>query len=339
MKRFLLMAACLLALPAIARQPDGTLGLILTPNNGMPALVLPGATFEAVLEEEAALSLVSDAGAVPLAVTWSPLPGSRVRGACTVPETLAPGAYALHAEGAAQQDQMPRAVYVRENFPDYYVIAHVSDTHLGSGRHPRTSEEINRDVFSAVNASDATLVLVSGDLTENGAPEQFRAFLDVLDTCALPTFVCPGNHDRQALNYEQFFGPLTYAFTFGKDGYLSFDTKDYLTADELGPQDGDLERLRRQLKPSRWSIGFSHRYEASQGMRGQIALYVDNPLDYLLFGHWHRENSKEQQTVPWGPTRITVVPAAINGAIRLIDVTAKGLLPRPFETVAKTGRE
>ena len=37
----------------------------------------------------------------------------------------------------------------------------------------------------------------TGDLTEGGTAAELRAFLEVLDTCVLPTFVCAGNHDRQ----------------------------------------------------------------------------------------------------------------------------------------------
>jgi hypothetical protein len=35
--------------------------------------------------------------------------------------------------------------------------------------------------------------------------------------------------------------------------------------------------------------------------------------------------------VPWGTTRIHAVPAAINGAYRLIDVAVGGILLRPVQ--------
>jgi hypothetical protein len=126
-------------------------------------------------------------------------------------------------------------------------------------------------------------------------------------------------------------------FWFGKDGFLSYDTKDYSSASELGPQDGLLEVYRRAIKPARWSVGLTHRYEPMQGIRSQLVLFVDDPLDFLLFGHWHRENTAEQRAVPWGTTPITVVPAAINGRYRLIDVTERGLRPRPFLEIPPAG--
>ncbi|MDQ1255611.1 MAG: Metallophos protein [Candidatus Hydrogenedentes bacterium] len=319
----------LLAASAAAREPDGTLGLIQTPNNGMPALVRAGETFDAVLRQQAALRLTGVDG--ELAVEWQTLPGGHARGKCLVPAGTPPGCYALEADA----DRNARAVYVYDAFPDTYAIAHLSDTHIGSGKGERTPEAILGDVLAAVNASGAAFALVTGDLTHGGEPDQFRAFIEALDTCTLPTFVCPGNHDRTALNYERFFGPLVYSFRFGQDGYLSFDTKDFNTADELGTQDADLEILRRAIKPCRWSIGFTHRYEMSMGMRSQLILFVDNPLDVLIFGHWHRANTEDEERVPWGTTHITVVPAAVNGSMRLIDVGPPGFQFREPERVAK----
>ena len=42
---------------AQAREPDGSLGLIVTPNDGMPALVLPGESFAAEIAGKADLIL------------------------------------------------------------------------------------------------------------------------------------------------------------------------------------------------------------------------------------------------------------------------------------------
>lgn len=337
MNRFnlsLLFALALAALVADAREPDGTLGLIRTPNNGMPALVIPGARFTVDLAAQSELQLQGESGSLALQATWSALPGGRLQASVRVPEGAAPGVYALEAKASSASDVMPRAVFVYDAMPGYYVLAHISDTHVGSGRHKRTSQEIITDVFSAVNASEARLAVITGDLTDQGTPEQFVEFLRLLDTLRVPSFVCPGNHDRFSLNYERFFGPLAYSFTFGPDGYLVFDTKDYLVADDIGAQDEELQVMRRALKASRWSIGLTHRYDATMGLRSQFTLFVDDPLDWLLFGHWHRENTDEEAKVPWGATRVSVVPAAINGAMRLIDVLDTKLNIRPFQQVA-----
>jgi len=334
----MLVFGLLLATAAAARNPDGTLGLIQTPNNGIPAMVLPGGVFECILLEQASLQLAGEAAAYPLAPVWNELPGERWRGVCTAPPNTPPGAYALEATAGDKKDRTTRAVFIRQEFPDYYVVAHLSDVHIGKEGRSSPPEDVARELFKAVNRSDASFALITGDLTENGEAEQFRLFLELLDTCTLPTFVTPGNHDRLGQNYEQFFGPTTYMFRFGRDGYLVFDTKDFMMADDLGPQDGQLEVFRRALLdddstgPSRWSIGVTHRYEPTMGMRSQLILFIDTPLDWLFFGHWHRENTPEEKTTPWGATRLSAVPAAVDGYLRLIDIADGGILLRNVQS-------
>ncbi|HPO14988.1 MAG TPA: metallophosphoesterase [Candidatus Hydrogenedentes bacterium] len=315
---------------AYARGGDGALALIQTPNNGIPAIAAPGQTFEAILTGRADLRIMNGTQEFPLTAAYTDLPGGRVQAKCSVPPDAPEGAYQLAAANGGITDQNNRSVFVRKTYPEVYPIAHVSDAHIGRNE---AAANALRAILQALNQSDALFVALTGDLTDNGTPEQFTAFVEILDTCTLPTFVCPGNHDRAADHYERFFGPLTYAFQFGQDGYLSFDTKDYCPADELGSQDGALERYRRLLKPCRWTIGLTHRYDPMMGMRSQIILFVDNPLDVLLFGHWHRENKEDEKVVPWGNTRLSVVPAAVDGVYRILDVTVKGLLPRPVQTV------
>ncbi len=323
---------------ASARNIDDTLGMIVTPNNGLPALILPGGEFEVTLkdasEEEVRLTLEQEGDQYPLTAEWRNAPGERRIATCTAPESIPVGTYSIWARTDTREDHIIRSVYVRKSFPEYYVLAHVTDVHIGKkSDRVRTPEEINLEVFKAVNESEASFALVTGDVTEVSEPDEFRRFIKVLNTCTLPTFVCVGNHDRELRNYQAFFGPLTYAFFHGRDGYLLFDTKDFRVADTLGNQDGLLEIYRQALKPARWSIGVAHRYEPMMGIRSQLTLFVDNPLDYMLYGHTHREPRSNEGKVRWGTTELIMTPAAIDGRMRLIDVSAQGLRPRPTTQV------
>ena len=316
----------LMAAVADARGPDGALDIIFTPNNGVPAIIGPGGTFEATLTKRASLRLVDgDGEAVTLEPEWSELPGGRQRATCKTPSKLAVGAYALEAVLEKHTDTNVRSVYIA-SMPNDYPVVHVTDVHIGKANRDPAPDVMFRRLIEHVNGIKASFVLISGDVTENGTPEQFRTFMEILDTCTLPTFVCAGNHDRQGLNYENTFGPLVYSFQYGPDGFLVFDTKDFVTADNLDAQVGELQRLRRTIKPSRWSIGVTHRYEPSMSMRSQLVLFVDDPLDVLFFGHWHRES--EVGSVPWGTTSIVVTPAAVDGAWRLVLVTKTGIHPQ-----------
>ncbi|HNV20016.1 MAG TPA: metallophosphoesterase [Candidatus Hydrogenedentes bacterium] len=321
---------------AHARHADGTLDLIITPNNGVPVIIAPGEPFEATLARRGALRLVSAEGrTLDLDPDWTALPGGMHRATCPTSGKLATGTYALEAVAEGRTDTNARAVFVTHPMPDYPVV-HLSDVHIGRPNRDPAPEAVFRRLLEQINGIRAAFVLITGDLTQDGKPEEFRRFLEALDTCVLPTFVSAGNHDRTALNYEKTFGPLVYSFRYGPDGYLVFDTKDFVIADALDTQVGELQRLRRAIKPLRWSIGATHRYDPAMSMRSQLVLFVDDPLDFLMFGHWHSES--EEKRVPWRTTPLVVTPAAFDGAWRLILVTQTGIHPQDVQQAgAATG--
>ncbi|MEA3364849.1 MAG: metallophosphoesterase [Candidatus Hydrogenedentes bacterium] len=321
----------LTAATASARGPDGALDIIITPNNGVPTIIGPGDAFEVTLTQRASLRLVNaDGDAITLEPEWSELPGDLQRATCKTSSRLASDTYALEAVTEQRTDTNVRSVYIASMVSDYPIV-HITDVHIGKANRDPTPDAMFRRLIEHVNGIKAAFVLITGDVTENGTPEQFRTFIEILDTCKLPTFVCAGNHDGQGLNYENTFGPLVYSFQYGPDGFLVFDTKDFIMADNLDAQVGELQRLRRAIKPSRWSIGVTHRYEPSMSMRSQLVLFVDDPLDSLFFGHWHRES--EVKSVPWGTTPVVVTPAAVDGAWRLILVTQTGIHAQEVQTL------
>lgn len=316
---------------AVARQPDGTLGIVRRPNNGVPALVLAGGTFDALLTERASLRLAGVRDSVELSANWTELPGGLAQARCHVPEDLPPGVYTIMADAQGRKDSTPRAVYVIESFPETYLVAHVANLNVGS--HQRDADPAVA-VMADVDASDPAFVLISGNLTLSGGLDQFRRVLTMLDACARPTFVCPGGRDRQSRAFDAMFGSVPYAFWFGKDGYLAFDTSGLVPAHGLGRHDAGLELLRRAIKPARWSVGFTHCYKPQMGMRSQVVLLIDNPLDALLCGHGPVDGPEGVARAPWGRTGIIVTPPGAAGWSRLIEVTLEGVRPQEAQRVA-----
>jgi 3',5'-cyclic AMP phosphodiesterase CpdA len=74
-------------------------------------------------------------------------------------------------------------------------IAHLSDTHFGG----ELSDAVEAAVL-AVAAFHPTLTVVTGDLTLNGQPEEFRAAARWLSRLPGPRIVTPGNHDTPYWN-------------------------------------------------------------------------------------------------------------------------------------------
>ncbi|MFD8500604.1 metallophosphoesterase [Amycolatopsis sp. NPDC059657] len=73
-------------------------------------------------------------------------------------------------------------------------IAHLSDIHIDSG--PRSQERAAR-VLSYVNGlSHVDAVVVTGDLADNGALEEYAQVASLLKSPHM-TITCPGNHDKR----------------------------------------------------------------------------------------------------------------------------------------------
>ena len=86
------------------------------------------------------------------------------------------------------------------------LLVQLSDLHIGGNENgmdpiPRL-EAVIEAVRSLPNRPDA--VLVSGDLTDDGAAAGYRVAREVLDRLDLPLHVIPGNHDDRARLREAF---------------------------------------------------------------------------------------------------------------------------------------
>ena len=76
-------------------------------------------------------------------------------------------------------------------------IALVSDTHTTRGTNddqPKHRARLDR-VMAAANAAKVDLVLIAGDLTENGSPEEMSDFQNQIKGFKAPVLFVPGNHD------------------------------------------------------------------------------------------------------------------------------------------------
>ncbi len=95
------------------------------------------------------------------------------------------------------------------------LIAQLSDVHVGGSRY---HEELLRTAIGEINAAQPDLVVVAGDLTDEGYPDQYpeaKAELEAIE-CDQRVLV-PGNHDARNVGY------LLFEDTFGaRDTRLRF---------------------------------------------------------------------------------------------------------------------
>jgi Icc protein len=87
------------------------------------------------------------------------------------------------------------------------LIAQLSDVHVGGSRY---RQDLLRSAIDEINAARPNLVVVAGDLTDDGYPDQYPLAKDELAAIACPEIVrVPGNHDARNVGY------LRYEDTFG----------------------------------------------------------------------------------------------------------------------------
>lgn len=92
------------------------------------------------------------------------------------------------------------------------LVAQISDTHVTEvGQRAFGSVDSNAGLAAAVAHVNALvprpdLLLITGDLTNDGRPGQYAALRELLAPLTVPYYVLPGNHDDRALVRSTFSG-------------------------------------------------------------------------------------------------------------------------------------
>ena len=96
------------------------------------------------------------------------------------------------------------------------LIAQLSDVHVGGSRY---RQELLHAAIAEVNAAEPDLVVVAGDITDDGYPDQYPQAQHELSAIECSNLVLvPGNHDARNVGYIQFED------TFGtRDSRLELD--------------------------------------------------------------------------------------------------------------------
>jgi 3',5'-cyclic-AMP phosphodiesterase len=88
------------------------------------------------------------------------------------------------------------------------IVAQLSDLHVGAARY---EQHLLRQAIAEINELGPDLVVVAGDVTDEGLSDQYEAAVEELEQIACPSLVIvPGNHDARNVGdvrFEQAFGP------------------------------------------------------------------------------------------------------------------------------------
>jgi len=343
---------------------------VLRPRAGLPALANAGGAFQVLCREPRStfpprLALVAADGARPAALAiedevLEPEEGGLTLARRTVRVTRgAPGAYDLRVEWPCGIRALaPRAVWLHGEDPALTSplrVAHITDLHLGrSADSPARLEQ----VIAGVNALSPDLVLLTGDVVDNGdRAEQFGLAHRLLSALRAPALVVAGNHDHgfhpRALSGRGFgpgwrhFGDAFHAYTQfavsrGGWDFIGFDSGPTLVSPlvrtrGLGP--AAVAALERALERShaagrRGAVLFSHT-RSGGGAVGRMGHGAEDLQDVLrraarrgqrvlhLSGHTHWSDVFELDPecrgfIRWDPGRYALDEQAIHAPVALV---------------------
>ena len=312
-----LLGAWVASAPALAES-------ILLPRTGAPALVVPGGLLEVTALAEGTLSLEGAGPPISLDATWSPGAGGAQLGRAVVPVGTAPGRYTLLVAGATAPAQREGAVHVLAAFPEDYAIAIVRGAK--SDDVGESTPALPVDLGARLSAESVQLAILLGPLTRGGSEEEYVALEALLVASEVPVYLCPDASESRSPIYRKHFGDGIRGVTFGRDGFLFLGAG--LTA--VDPQSharlGEAHRLRRAMRASRWSVGVASAYGLDWDLRAQIALFVDDPLNFLIAGYAPAELGA---TLPWGKTQFALPASAPPAPLTALEVSATGIRLRP----------
>ena len=89
----------------------------------------------------------------------------------------------------------------RARLSEMVTIAHISDPHVGS---PYFVPNLMNRVIVELNELKPDVVVVSGDLTNEGYRQEYKNWVAYRDRLESPVYTVPGNHDARNVGYLHF---------------------------------------------------------------------------------------------------------------------------------------
>ena len=185
------------------------------------------------------------------------------------------------------------------------LIAHISDLHVSSSDF---DEEMFMKAVGEINHLHPDMIILTGDITNNGYLKEFEEATKYLGMFEAPLFAVPGNHDSRNLGYQTFeelVGEVSWKLTMGED--LTVIGLDSSTPDENRGHIGHPQHLwlEHQLDECVINENFSvvclHHHIVSIPQTGRernvlsdagdiLKTLTTHEVDIVLSGHKHVPN-------------------------------------------------
>lgn len=174
-------------------------------------------------------------------------------------------------------------------------ITLLSDIHVTPGNH---REEMLKKIIEDINSNETELVILSGDLTDEGSDEQLKNVKSILDNIKKPLFVIPGNHEN---NWSQ-SACKTFFDIWGNDRFVTETENLVIIGINCGPYmkmgDGHVKhedlvwldkKLSERVKDGKKVLSICH-YALNADLdsyREYVSILKKYPVVAHLNGHYH----------------------------------------------------
>ena len=121
------------------------------------------------------------------------------------------------------------------------IIAHISDLHVSDDAF---DEAVFMEAVTEINNLQPDMIILTGDITNNGYYRQYQQALKYLDMFDAPLFAVPGNHDSRNLghqSFEELIGESSWKLT-KEDDFMVIGL-DSSSPDEDGGHVGNPQRM------------------------------------------------------------------------------------------------
>lgn len=202
---------------------------------------------------------------------------------------------------------------------DAQKIAVLSDIHVSPGN---ANEQKLREAVAEINSAPYDIVMLLGDLSNEGSDAELRNVKTILDSIRHPIYVIPGNHET---TWSQ-SATVTFPAIFGNDRFVAEADSTIIIGIASGPYmkmgDGHIKTedlawlrntLRERVTPGKKVLSVNH-YPLNQDLDNfaeYAATLAEFPVMLHVNGHYHA----------WQPYTAGNIPGTLPGAmLRALDM-------------------
>lgn len=210
------------------------------------------------------------------------------------------------------------------NPKDTFTFYFISDTQVAYDQLKRFVKMVNR-----LPEDSVSFILNGGDLTDYGANFEYDYYYDHIKKLKVPIVTVIGNHDMLGngrILYKEYFGPENFSFTYGKTGFILFNSNSREVAfDGSLPNLSWLQNVIKSFEDKRNIIYLSHITPADvdydQSKKEEQGKLVANAANSRISLHGHTHSYHETEVFDDG---IPYVTTATLRKRSFVKVTVEG---------------